>query len=201
VGILSSGSCIGGVRILGNGSVRIRCCVVVDHMSGEPEELLDNATPAMGAPVEGEPEKPRNWKHDCEDWAMEGVACARCNPMASAFAEPKTNRQNQSVPETISIVAEPKGAREALEIDGLRNHIIALEQDARLPEDEYSHRIGFEQGWMASHENAPCGHARANWKDPNYGTPEYDGDERCEFCAALASQAPAHKTLIGKLHK
>lgn len=75
-------------------------------------------------------------------------------------------------------------------IEGLKNHVVALEQDARLPEDEYSRRLGFEEGWSVAHEPALCGHARANWKDPNFGTPEYDGDERCEFCAALASPTP-----------
>ena len=69
-------------------------------------------------------------------------------------------------------------------IEGLENHIISLEQDARLPEDEYAYQLGFERGWMAAHENAPCGHARANWKDPKYGTREYEGEERCEFCDA-----------------
>jgi len=75
-------------------------------------------------------------------------------------------------------------------IDGLENHIISLEQDTRLPEDEYSRRIGFEEGWSVAHEPASCGHARANWKDPSYDTPEYDGDEKCEFCAALAPSSP-----------
>jgi uncharacterized protein YuzE len=32
---------------------------------------------------------------------------------------------------------------------------------------------------------AACGHARANWKDPKWGTSEYRGEERCEFCEAL----------------
>lgn len=39
--------------------------------------------------------------------------------------------------------------------------------------------------WDTAHEPAKCGHARANWKDPKYGTPEYDGDERCEVCAEI----------------
>ena len=71
-------------------------------------------------------------------------------------------------------------------IEGLENHIISLEQDAELPEDEYSYRVGFDEGFTMAHEPAGCGHARANWKDPNYGTPEYDGNEQCEFCAAQA---------------
>ena len=37
-----------------------------------------------------------------------------------------------------------------------------------------------------AHESAGCGHARANWKDPKWGTTEYTGEERCEFCYALA---------------
>lgn len=81
----------------------------------------------------------------------------------------------------------------AEKIEGLENHIIALEQDARLPPDQFSYRVGFEEGWTAAHENAPCGHARANWKDPNFGTPEYAGEEQCEFCTELG-------VLTGKIH-
>ena len=75
--------------------------------------------------------------------------------------------------------------REGSKIERLENHIIALEQDAKLPEDEYSYRVGFDEGFTMAHELAGCGHARANWKDPNYGTAEYEGEERCEFCEAL----------------
>lgn len=46
----------------------------------------------------------------------------------------------------------------------------------------------WEEGWNLAHEPAKCGHARANYKDPNFGTPEYRGDEKCEFCAALAAK-------------
>lgn len=42
-----------------------------------------------------------------------------------------------------------------------------------------------EEVWDAAHEAAPCGHARANYKDPKYGTPEYKGEERCEVCFEL----------------
>ena len=77
--------------------------------------------------------------------------------------------------------AQEKGSK----IERLENHIIALEQDAKLPEDEYSYRVGFDEGFTMAHELAGCGHARANWKDPNYGTAEYEGEERCEFCEAL----------------
>ena len=50
------------------------------------------------------------------------------------------------------------------------------------PPDDYSR--GYHDGWAAAHAPAKCGHAAANWKDPKFGTPEYDGDERCEICAA-----------------
>lgn len=43
----------------------------------------------------------------------------------------------------------------------------------------------FHEGFATAHENAGCGHARANWRDPNYGTDNYRGEERCEFCDAL----------------
>ena len=42
-----------------------------------------------------------------------------------------------------------------------------------------------EAAWSLAHEPAKCGHARANCKDPKFGTPEYEGNEKCEFCAAL----------------
>ena len=43
----------------------------------------------------------------------------------------------------------------------------------------------WEEGWSLAHEPARCGHARANWKDPNWGTAEYEGAEKCEFCEAV----------------
>jgi hypothetical protein len=51
------------------------------------------------------------------------------------------------------------------------------------PSDDYTQ--GWIDAWNMAHSPAPCGHARANWKDPNFGKPEYQGDERCEICAAL----------------
>jgi hypothetical protein len=42
------------------------------------------------------------------------------------------------------------------------------------------------RGWSLAHGAAQCGHARANYKDPLYGTAEYQGNERCEACAAEA---------------
>lgn len=51
------------------------------------------------------------------------------------------------------------------------------------PPDDYT--IGWIHAWELAHDTAGCGHARANWKDPKYGTPEYDGDERCEVCELL----------------
>ena len=39
-----------------------------------------------------------------------------------------------------------------------------------------------QRAWDLAHSPAKCGHARANWKDPRYGTPEYQGEERCEVC-------------------
>ncbi len=76
-------------------------------------------------------------------------------------------------------------------IELLENHIIALEQEAELPEDERSYRVGFDEGFTMAHEPAGCGHARANWKDPDYGTTDYSGNEKCEFCAALAPSSPS----------
>ena len=41
------------------------------------------------------------------------------------------------------------------------------------------------EGWDVAHEPARCGHARANYKDPEFGTPEYKGNEKCEACAEV----------------
>jgi hypothetical protein len=51
-----------------------------------------------------------------------------------------------------------------------------------LKPEELSYRNGIIDGFQQAHEPARCGHARGNWKDPKYGTPEYKGDERCEVC-------------------
>jgi hypothetical protein len=47
------------------------------------------------------------------------------------------------------------------------------------------HNAGFE----LAHELAKCGHARANYRDPNYkkGDTECDSS-KCEFCVAIAQQ-------------
>ena len=46
-------------------------------------------------------------------------------------------------------------------------------------------RAAWEDGWELAHEPARCGHARANYKDPNYGTADYRGEEKCEFCSGV----------------
>ncbi len=43
----------------------------------------------------------------------------------------------------------------------------------------------YSEGWATAHEPAPCGHARANHKDPEFGTPEYKGNEKCEACTEV----------------
>lgn len=50
------------------------------------------------------------------------------------------------------------------------------------------HNAGFE----LAHESARCGHARANYRDPNYkrGDAECDSSQ-CEFCNALAALHPS----------
>jgi len=48
------------------------------------------------------------------------------------------------------------------------------------------HNAGFE----LAHESAKCGHARANYRDPNYKPRDTECDSsKCEFCAALAARA------------
>lgn len=59
---------------------------------------------------------------------------------------------------------------------------------AKCGEPNESLLRAFEQGFQLAHEPAECGHARANYKDPKFGTPEYHGEEQCEFCAALAAK-------------
>ena len=49
-----------------------------------------------------------------------------------------------------------------------------------------SWRRGYAAGWAAGHEPAACGHARANRKDPMFGTQEYEGNEHCEVCELIA---------------
>ena len=59
------------------------------------------------------------------------------------------------------------------------------------PPDDYTQ--GWNDAWEVAHSPAQCGHARANWKDPKFGTPEYDGDERCEVCSEVRRLRPAKK--------
>jgi hypothetical protein len=47
---------------------------------------------------------------------------------------------------------------------------------------------GEEFMWNLAHEPARCSHARANWKDPEWGTPAYKGKEKCEACQAISAQ-------------
>lgn len=58
---------------------------------------------------------------------------------------------------------------------------------ASLTATERARYDGYCEGWNRAHEPANCGHARANYKDPKWGSPEYRGEERCEFCAAVAA--------------
>ncbi len=46
----------------------------------------------------------------------------------------------------------------------------------------------FDEGFQMAHDPAKCGHARANYKDPAWGTPEYAGNEQCEACAAVQAE-------------
>jgi len=41
--------------------------------------------------------------------------------------------------------------------------------------------IGFEN----AHELRKCGHSVGDYRDPKYGTPEYDGDEECVGCQSV----------------
>lgn len=51
-----------------------------EYPTDEPStELLDEAARRL--------REQGSWKHDCEHWQMEGIACARCNPAAVAIRE------------------------------------------------------------------------------------------------------------------
>lgn len=73
-------------------------------------------------------------------------------------------------------IAEYRYARE------LVNSIERLLADER----EKAKLEGEEFMWNLAHEPARCGHARANWKDPEWGTPAYKGHEKCEACQTIA---------------
>lgn len=63
-----------------------------------------------------------------------------------------------------------------------------------LPRERQIRLAGFDEGFSLAHERASCGHVRANWLDPQYGTPEYAGNEKCEACAIEARAATARST-------
>lgn len=54
----------------------------------------------------------------------------------------------------------------------------------------------FERGWALAHESAKCGHARANWRDSNYGSEAYSGDEKCEVCAEMERLKADHAAAL-----
>lgn len=75
----------------------------------------------------------------------------------------------------------------AQEIVSIQNGITRYEgkgydQDIRIIAQAI--REAEQRIWSLAHDPAKCGHARANYKDPNYGTPEYHGDEKCDACEA-----------------
>ena len=74
-------------------------------------------------PTPAEPEKPRNWKHNCEDWAMEGDACARCSP----YAEPEGARDHEAM-ETLRSASLKKGWK--WQWDGMDLQQVTLGPDA-----------------------------------------------------------------------
>ena len=87
--------------------------------------------------------------------------------------------------------------RHEAEADAMREAVAKLEyelgrakEDLRLknllPREQQIRNEGFDEAWDICHEASECGHARANRKDPKYGTPEYKGEEKCEFCEKLA---------------
>lgn len=66
--------------------------------------------------------------------------------------------------------------------------IVQREPTEKMDDLNAEYQRGYSEGWDVAHEPAPCGHARANWKDPEYGTDDYKGNEVCEFCDALEAK-------------
>lgn len=79
----------------------------------------------------------------------------------------------------------------------LKKDVFLFDKHARQLACEF--RAYAESVWDLAHSAAQCGHARANWKDPQFGTKEYMGDERCEACAALTEQAREIERLKAEL--
>ena len=67
------------------------------------------------------------------------------------------------------------------------NALIAYIAQAIREAESAAYARGFVEAECLDYEPAKCGHARANWKDPNWGTPDYKGEEKCEACAAVAA--------------
>ena len=149
------------------------------HQATEDDFPTDDAV--------GEPSEPVQYS------VGEAMKALRC--LYIAVEKDIADDVNEKVRAAFRALAHPSGEQMERDHEAMEKHIIALEQDAKLPADEYSYRVGFDEGFTMAHENAPCGHARANLKDPNFGTPEYDGDERCEFCAALSPPPTPERVL------
>ena len=72
-------------------------------------------------------------------------------------------------------------------IDAVRTlRHVAADWQRQAESNPQSWRHGYAAGWAAGHEPATCGHARANRKDPMFGTQEYEGNEHCEVCELIA---------------
>ena len=59
----------------------------------------------------------------------------------------------------------------------------------------------WNEAWDLAHEPARCGHVRANYKDPKFGTPEYKGNEKCEACAEVEALRERVAGLEGEIEQ
>jgi hypothetical protein len=77
--------------------------------------------------------------------------------------------------------AEREAFRAQLEFEQERSRRFKEQLEAGETEPPEA-RDQWYSGWQTAHESAPCGHARANIRDPKFGTWDYQGEERCEMC-------------------
>jgi hypothetical protein len=76
---------------------------------------------------------------------------------------------------------------------------VAAELQALLPALEQQLIQKWTEGFELAHELAKCGHARANYRDPNYKTSDAECDSsKCEFCEAIAALEQRERELIDR---
>ncbi len=68
------------------------------------------------------------------------------------------------------------------------------------PDPIYMEALRIENiGFEAAHELMSCGHSRGDFRDSQYGTPEYAGNEKCIGCQKIEAVAAAERERYGKI--